>query len=143
MAQPGHNFRQILRLHRVRHVKRLDHLLFVVTTFLRLVRNHKNNVFRDRLPEYFALQRNDVQRLFQCHIVQFRGDAARRQVRVVNDRQSRQFGNGIEHDFRIVGHLQIDRRMRQWLDFRRHGRQRMFIRVWRHFRRRVRCAILI
>ena len=78
---------------------------------LRRVLRDKNDVFRDRLPERLALHADDVQRLLKSQIVQIHADTAGREVWIVGHRQSRKLSNGVEDDFNIVDHFQIDGRV--------------------------------
>src|SRR5213595_1243916 len=61
LAQPGHNFCNVLGLEGVRKIDGLDYLLFVIAAFLWLIRNHEDNILRHRLHESLALQRHDFQ----------------------------------------------------------------------------------
>src|SRR6266403_56366 len=108
LAQPGHNFSNILRLKGIRKIDSLDDLFFVVAALLRLVGDHEDDVFRDRLPERFALQRHDFQRLLHRHIVQMRRDAPGREIRVKNHRKPRQFPDRLENDLRVIVHRQTN-----------------------------------
>ena len=105
------NFRQILGLNGIGEVKSLHQLLVIILVLLRGVLRDKNNVFRDRLPEGLALHADDVQRLLKSQIVQIHADAAGREVWIVGHRQSRKLSNGVEDDFNIVDHFQIDGRV--------------------------------
>ena len=143
LAQPRHNFSNILRLKGIRQINRLDDLLFVIAALLRLVGDHQDDVFRDRLPERFALQRHDFQRLLHRHIVQMRRDAPGRKVRVKNHRKPRQFPDRLENDLRVIVHRQTNGSTRQPLDFRRHRCQGCLVRISRRLGRRIGGAIFL
>ena len=94
MTQSGHNFRYVLRLHRIRQIKSTYDVLFVVTALGWLVGIHENNIFRHRLPNCFALQRHNVQRLLQCDVVQLYRDSPGREVRIKYHRYAGKFRDG-------------------------------------------------
>ncbi len=56
-------------------IEHFHNFFFIILAFLRLVRNHENNVGRYRTPERLALQRHDIQRLFECDIGQLHRNA--------------------------------------------------------------------
>ncbi len=127
LPQSGNDFRQLLRRHSVRQIKRLHHFFFIIPALLRLIRNYENDVFRHRLPEGLALQRGDLQRLLQGYIVQFHGDSSRGEVRIVNHGESRPFSNGVKNDLRVVRHFHIDRPAGKRLDLRQCSGKRRLI----------------
>ena len=123
LPQPVYDFRQVLRKDRILQVDRADDLFLVVAPLLSLVRRHKDDVVGYRFPESLGLERDNVQRLFEGYIGQFRGNSPGREVWIENHGQPSQLGDGVEDHPRIVGHLQIDGRAREGLQLRRarHG----------------------
>ena len=143
LAQPGHNFSNVLRLEGVRKIDRFDYLLFVIPALLWLIRDHEDNIFRHRLYESLALQRHDFQRLLQRYIVQFHRDPPGREVRVINHRQPREFPDRVEGDLRVIGHLQVNGTVRERFEFRRRCRQGRFVRISRRLSRCIGRAVFL
>src|SRR5260370_42198482 len=97
------------------------------------MRNHEENVLRYRLPERFALERPDLQRLLQGRIVQLRRDAPGGKMWIKYDGKARNLADRFKHDLRIVGDCQVDARAGKRFELRRHGGQRWLLRSgkWR------------
>ena len=109
LSKAGDDFRQILGLDGIREVKCLHHLLFVVAALLGIVLENKHDVFRDRFPNCFALQRNNLQSLFQGYVVQVYGDPPGGESRVKDDRQTGQFPDRFKGDLCVDGCPIVDR----------------------------------
>src|SRR5262249_45888982 len=115
LPEPVRYLGQVLRLDGVRQVEGLNHQIVVVLPFLLLVGKDQDDVFGERLPEGFAFQRDDIERLLEGNVIELDRYAPCRKIGIEDYGQPGLLAYGLEDDFGVVDHLQADRRARERL----------------------------